>query len=264
MRVVGYAAIQSDTNWNHSRLLLGTVVHDVVQHLQLNPPTILEMTDAGLAKLQQTMGTNATTTTTTAAAAAVRNPNQPPDYDSLLNSMTPPNPVDMPSIPMQFPDALDSLTREELQALLSDELSFLTLAHNLPIYQEIQLQRDSLLEENAKKAMSILEREQDYTMLHGEVQDLQESFKAKLMEFETLQRMQDELIQPPDPNQLKRDLNHARKKAMDDSEEYAMSWVEDGSHVTEFCKQFVERRNLMHLRAAKMERLDHMMRMGMM
>jgi hypothetical protein len=270
MRVIGYAAIQSDANWKHSRLLLGTAVHDVVQHLQLNPPTILEMTDAGLAKLQQTMSTNATTKTSTATAtatAAVRNQQQqqqqPPDYDSVLNSMTPPKPVDMPSIPMQFPEALDTLTREELQKLLSDELEFLTLAHNLPIYQELQLQRDSLLEENAKKAMSLLEREQDYTMLHGDVKDLQDSFKVKLMEFEKLQRIQDDLLQPPDPKLLKRDLNQARRQAMEDSEAYAMAWVDDGSHVTEFCKQFVEKRNLMHLRAAKMERLEHMIKTGM-
>jgi hypothetical protein len=266
MCIIGYPATQSDVAWQQSRLLLGTAVYEVVRHLQVNPPTVYEFTDPALAKLQPANG---------AAPSRIMPQNQqnltksqaqqPPDYNSLHYSMSPQTPVEMPAIPSQYPDVLDSLSREELQRLLSDESAFLAVVHDMPIYQEIHLQRTSLIEENTKKAMSVLEREQEYKMLHGQVKDLKESLVVKLMEFESLQTLQDELVKPPDVNQLKRELNRARKEAMDESETFAMEWVEDGSHVAEFCKKFVEQRNKMHLRAAKVELLEQqqqtMMRM---
>ena len=266
MRVIGYAATQSIVAWQQSRLLLGAAVHEVVQHFQLHPPTVLEITDPGLVKLQPA-NNNGAGGAAVPSRAAQRNPQaqsqksqQPPDYDTLLQSMTPAAPVDMPSIPSQFPEVLDSLSREELQHLLSNESAFLAVVHNMPIHQEIQLQRTSLVEENTKKAMTILEREQEYKMLHGQVKDMKESLIVKLMEFETLQTLQDDLIKPPDAKHLKRELNLARKAAMDTSEAHAMEWVESGSssstNVAEFCKTFVEQRNMMHLRAAKAELLE--------
>lgn len=268
MAIIGYPATQSDVAWQQSRLLLGTAVHEVIQHLQLNPPTVYEITDPGLAKLQPANGavpSRVMQQNQQSSLNKTNQPQQPPDYNTLLYSMSPQTPVDMPSIPAQYPDVLDNLSREELQRLLSDQSELLAVVHDMPIYQEIQLQRTSLIEENTKKAMSVLEREQEYKMLHGQVQDLKESLVVKLMEFESLQTIQDDLVKPADVNQLKRELNRARKEAMDESETYAMEWVEDGSNVAEFCKTFVEQRNKMHLRAAKVELLEQqqqaMMRM---
>ena len=256
MRVIGYAPTQSTVAWQQSRLLLGKAVHEVVQHLQLHPPTVLEITDPGLAKLQPAKNGAVPSNSVLKQQTHNHHTEQPPDYDSVLYSMTPQTPVDMPSVPSQFPDVLDSLSREELQHLLSDSSSFLAVVHDMPIYQEIQLQRTSLVDENTKKAMSILEREQEYKMLHGQVKDMKESLIVKLMEFETLQTVQDDLIKPPDTKHLIRELNRARKEAMDESENRAMEWVEDGSNVAEFCKTFVKERNKMHLRAAKVELLE--------
>lgn len=253
MRVVGYAHIQSEAGWNSCRLLLGQAVHEVVQHLQLNPPQILEMTDPGLAKLQQNKKPNANGTSQTPPRPP--HPAAPPDYDTLLNSLTPPPPVDMPSIPQQYPEQLDTKSREELQKLLDDEDAFTELVNTLPVVAEMKLQRTSLLEDNTKRATELVEREEEYKVLHGEVSDLQSSLQKKLQEFETFQALQDKLVKPPDLSQLKRDLNKARKQAMDDSEDYAAEWIEDGSNIQDFCKKFVEKRNLMHVRAAKLERL---------
>lgn len=53
MCIIGYKPIQTLQSWLSSRILLGTAVHEVVQHLQLNPPDIIEITDQGLRSIQQ-------------------------------------------------------------------------------------------------------------------------------------------------------------------------------------------------------------------
>jgi hypothetical protein len=219
----------------------------------------MEMTDPGLAKLQQSMGSSRGGGSSMPPTAS--SINQPPDYDSMLNSLTPPPPVDMPSVPNQFPEELDSKSREELQKLLNDELEFLSLIHQLPITQEMQTQRTSALEENAKLATSLLEREEEYTLLHGDVTDLKTSLVTKLQQFDALKQTQDGLVKPPDVLQMKRELNKARKQAENMSEEYAMEWVESGDDasavdVQVFLKEFLRQRNDMHMRAAKLERLE--------
>jgi hypothetical protein len=55
MRVIGYQSTVSGEAWNASGLLLGKVVKDVLQHLQLNPPKILEIVDPRVQKLQPTV-----------------------------------------------------------------------------------------------------------------------------------------------------------------------------------------------------------------
>jgi len=52
MKVVGFQPISSIESWNAGGLPLGKVVKDVVQHFQLNPPTILEILDPSVQKIQ--------------------------------------------------------------------------------------------------------------------------------------------------------------------------------------------------------------------
>jgi ESCRT-I complex subunit VPS37 len=53
MCIVGYEPIKSPKVWSASKILLGKAVHEVVNHLQLNPPEIIEITDVGLRSIQQ-------------------------------------------------------------------------------------------------------------------------------------------------------------------------------------------------------------------
>jgi len=257
MRIVGYSSIQSDASWKEARILLGVAVHEVVTHLQLNAPEVLDLTDPGLAKLQSTMGSSRRNMTSS------KNKKNPPNYNSLVNSMTPPPPVDMPTIPQQFPDELNSKSREELQVLLDDELEFLSLVRQTPVSCEMKLQRESILDENAKLATSMLERQEEYAILHGQVTDLKESLATKLEEFTAWQQKQDEFLKPPNLSLIQKELNRARKVAFDKSEDLASKWVDFGEGtVDEFCKNFIEQRHEMHLRAAKLERLKYQTETG--
>jgi CRISPR/Cas system-associated endonuclease/helicase Cas3 len=94
-------------------------------------------------------------------------------------------------------------------------------------------------------------------MLHGEVSDLKSSLAPKLQEFEKYQKEQDEFIKPAENlSKIQRELNRARKEVFEESESFAEAWVQEGGNVSDFCKEFLEKRMLMHQRAAKLERLQ--------
>jgi len=62
MRVIGYSHIASDKSWRTSNIKLGDAVHAVIQHFQVNPPPILEITDANLRRLQESLTTGSSST----------------------------------------------------------------------------------------------------------------------------------------------------------------------------------------------------------
>mmetsp|Transcript_18949 Transcript_18949/g.27902 ORF Transcript_18949/g.27902 Transcript_18949/m.27902 type:complete len:438 (-) Transcript_18949:32-1345(-) len=53
MKVTGYAPIQSNETFANSRMTLGRVVNNVVQHFQLNPPSDIVIVDEGLKQMNQ-------------------------------------------------------------------------------------------------------------------------------------------------------------------------------------------------------------------
>jgi hypothetical protein len=46
--VTGYAPIQTPEAWNNGNVLLGTAVHAVIKHLQLQSPEIIQFVDRGV------------------------------------------------------------------------------------------------------------------------------------------------------------------------------------------------------------------------
>lgn len=257
MRVVGYTPIESDEAWHASRLLLGNAVHEVVKHFQLQSPHLLEITDAGLRRLQSNL-----TSRTTGSQQQPPRPQQlgyastsndtaaPPDYESLFQV------PEMPDIPTQFGEYLNTMSREDMQQLLDDELDFLAFASTLPAYKEIQKVGSTVFEENVETARANLAQEERLKRLHQDVTALQSSLKTKLAAFEALEQEQDKLCATPDKKSVVRQLLKAKRQAMDESEAHAEEWVENGDHVEDFLEKFMKMRTLHHVRAAKVERLQ--------
>ena len=54
--------IASDKSWRTSNIKLGDAVYAVIQHFQVNPPSILEITDANLRRLQESLTTGSSST----------------------------------------------------------------------------------------------------------------------------------------------------------------------------------------------------------
>jgi len=265
MRVVGYSVIQSDDSWRDAHMLLGAAVHEVVKHLQLNPPQILEITDASLQRIQQSLGGQQQESHEQRFPSkppqhirASLSSEAPPNYESLLNMPE----IDMPSIPGNFPE-LDSLSRDELQLLLNDEIEFLGFINKLDIYSEIQQMGGTNLDDNVKAAQINLGEEEGLNDMHTQVTKLQAILIEKLKVYKPLEDEQKSRSAPPDQRVILRDLTKAKKMALDDSEEYAEHFVDgdNGGNISEFVKEFLVKRRNYHIRAAKIELLTNSTRM---
>ena len=263
MRITGYAPISTDEKWKASRMLLGQAVHEVVKHLQLESPEILEITDAGLQSIQSNQnnsnnkkrGTNGNSSSANSSRSAhvvqrgtarAGENDAPPEYSAVL--------LDMPEIPRQFPE-LDGLSREALDELLEDDLEFTAFINQLPTFKAIQSTANDILDENAVLAKSNLEKEDKVKTLYKDVTDLKGQMESKLKLFQTLEREQDALCAPPDTKDVLRQLVRGKKESFQESERLAEDWVGDGSDVDKFVNEFMEKRLIHHQRAAKIERI---------
>lgn len=265
-RVTGYPAIQTEASWRNSRVMLGTAVHEVVQHLQLHPPVIEEITDNALQVANQnnhrSPQSQLSTPSNGGAAAA---PPPPPPYSALSwkgDTASParnvPKPrIDMPPLPTTFP-LLDDLSREEMQNMLDNKLDLLAFCNKLPSVQTLQTMKISVLDESEKIAKRNLEKEASYTSLQQQVEGLQKQLQSNLADFAKLEAEQAELCIETDPEQLVRELKRQKKKALEESEDYADEWVNGDTDlsVTDFLREFLEKRKVHHERAAKIEILE--------
>ena len=265
MRITGYDPIESEQKWKRSGLSLGQAVHEVVKHLQLNPPEILEITDAGLQAIQppnSRFRTNGSSQNSTASNESNnrREGAEPPSYDATLQhakrvpQLPPPPDIPFPPIPRDFDAILADKTKEELETLLSDELEFLSLVHNLDIFAEIHKIARSKTDETHHLAHENLSNQDKVKSLCEEVERLQKILKEKVDRFQALEQKQNSLCAPPDIKSILRKLKEANKEAFDTSEAFAEEWVEGGApNVDQFMNEFVERRKLHHERAGKMQ-----------
>lgn len=263
MRITGYDPIQSDRAWKDSNLLLGAAVHDVVKHFQLNPPQILEITDNGLQSIQTKKKSNGSRTPTRTPISfsaqddihCNNDDDAPPSYNVVAES-TPAPEVPMPRVPLHYPETGD-LSREKLDELLCDELEFKAFVHRLKVFDEIFTIGSSRLDENFILANKNLEKETEWKVLKSEVKGLNKTFKSKLDRYTKLEEKQNSICAPPDKLFTLRKVHKAKKEAFDESEILAEEWVDDGGDVDDFCKRFLERRKVHHMRAAKMELLQN-------
>ena len=268
MQVVGYAPIHNAVAWKQANLLLGQAVHAVVHEFQIRPPVIVQFIDFNLrniqAKHKQQQPRNSVNSSTAsqsaaaaAAAAAAAHP-PPPDYFSALQNVPS---VDVPDVPQQFPE-LETLDRDELDELLNDELEFQSFCHRLPYFRDtLQTLSVSVLDENAETAQHQLEQKPALQKLYQQAVQLQNDLNEKVTEFQALEQEQDKLCKPPDKRKLLRDLTRAKKEADDQSEALAEEWLEleeagGSAGVNDFVRDFMQQRQLHHVRAAKLELLE--------
>ena len=111
MRITGYQPISSESSWTTSGLKLGSAVNAVVQHLQLNPPEIIQITDESLQRIQasiapqQQQQVNQTPKNVSSGASE-----PPPDYNTVLHA-------EEESVEMSHMVSLLTLTRGRSQCM---------------------------------------------------------------------------------------------------------------------------------------------------
>eukprot|EP00934_Nitzschia_sp_Nitz4_P008552 Nitzschia sp. Nitz4//scaffold99_size76975//26602//27755//NITZ4_005572-RA/size76975-processed-gene-0.28-mRNA-1//1//CDS//3329560838//8542//frame0 len=267
MRVVGYDPIKSEATWKESGLSLGQVVHEVVQQIQLNPPEILEITDSALLSIQPPNSRfrqqqQSSRSPPRNRVSSTNGTEAPPTYDATLENQRrqqlPPVPeVVLPLIPSNFDHVLENKSKEELEGLLSDELEFLSLVHQIPVFDNLQVIGRKYEAENAELAEGTLNKEQMLKSARSEVDNLRSTLANKVETFRVLERQQNELCVSADVPSVIQDLNKAKRAAFDESETLAEDWVEEGTlDVDAFVKKFMEQRKVHHVRAIKMDILQ--------
>lgn len=279
MRVIGYEPIQTLQSWNGSGILLGTAVHEVVKHLQMDPPKIIQYTDDGLLRIQKKKPDSqqqqqqasrirvhdSSNNNSSNRAAVVTNHTvndaPPPRYEQFVSTVPD---IEMPPIPNRF-EQLDTLSREELERLLADDVELKLFCNKLPIVQTYQKILTSVINENVVQAKKNLAKEEEIQELYKDVIRLQIQFKESVERFKELEKVQNDICQPPDMKVVIRELMKAKHDTMVETDRMADTWLEnnrDGGgssssmDIDQFITQYVEKRKQHHLYAAKLELLQ--------
>jgi len=137
----------------------------------------------------------------------------------------------------------------------------------LRMIQEMEEIKQTMMEANVSIADKNLKAKdgdsdgqpfQSVKELSEEVKTLQSSLKDKMEQMNELQRKQMDLCRPMDTAKIRKRLKKAKLEAFQESEETASEWLDgDCSGVEKFLETFLETRTIHHVRAAKMERLEH-------
>jgi Modifier of rudimentary (Mod(r)) protein len=290
MCIVGYEPITSYRTWISSNTKLGTAVHEVVTYLQVNPPEIVEITDAGLRSIQQpktagqmdlqnkstglihgsedlyssnpirtnTIRSNNPNTNSGVGKPSVYSHGEPPKYDSVRPNTKVVSPdIELPTIPTQFIE-INKLNKDELQNLLDDEAKFMKFCNGLPVVQTYGQMLHSVIDENAVIAKHNLSKQEELQSLYEECNSLEKELTKSIQNFQMLEEKQNAYCLQPDAKLVLKELTSAKKIAFDESEDIARRWLDNVNtmSVDDFLETFVAKRKLHHERAAKLELLQ--------
>jgi hypothetical protein len=267
MKVTGYTPIQSERQWKDANILLGPAVHAVVQEFQIHPPEVIDIIDLNLLNIQSKHKNNNNASISHRQSSSQQQNDAPPDYyATVLDNGKSTIPQQLPAaildllpkdLPQQFPQ-LEEMDRDELDALMNDELEFQAFINKLPVMRQLSTVACTILDDNAATAEQHLEQDKpELDRLWQECEALQDTLQCTVGEFEKLEVQQDKLCKPPDSRKMIRDLQKLKKEAFDKSERLADEWLEnDASNVDAFLQVFITERKLHHLRACKLELLE--------
>ncbi|KAL9184084.1 hypothetical protein ACHAXT_002170 [Thalassiosira profunda] len=296
MKVIGYGPISTDQGWRAANMKLGDAVYAVIHHFQLKPPSISEITDANLRRLQETLSGPSNNLRSSAPANSSEFPHSASDSfsgpsharnNSLPNPPAYPaqggpshgrrsslphqpavgakpnfDPADdevdalIPPIPSSFLE-IDNLPLSGLTQLVEDKAALASFVENRPGVKTLTELKQSVETANVTAAKANLEHQDELKGVRSEVDTLQKDLTAKIEKYRALDDERKALTQPPDRQEAISELNRAKREAYRESEQFADEWVDSGGEdVSAFVKQFMEVRLLYHTRAAKAERLE--------
>ena len=96
----------------------------------------------------------------------------------------------------------------------------------------------------------------------AEIQAYRKQLVAIKDDVTSLKRQLEELTKPMDKEEVLHRLKKAKRSSLDESEDMASAWLkgessDGGSGVHDFLETFLQSRTVHHVRAAKMERIEH-------
>eukprot|EP00585_Thalassiosira_rotula_P005174 CAMPEP_0196160832 /NCGR_PEP_ID=MMETSP0910-20130528/47029_1 /TAXON_ID=49265 /ORGANISM="Thalassiosira rotula, Strain GSO102" /LENGTH=297 /DNA_ID=CAMNT_0041425773 /DNA_START=471 /DNA_END=1364 /DNA_ORIENTATION=- len=281
MKVIGYAPISSDQSWRSSNLKLGDAVYTVIHHFQLTPPSILEITDANLRRLNDGLRPPAKFGNVQPESAPPSYPTQNGSYHAdqprhqtqpqpqPQNEFVPPKlnfeiknyEVDsmIPPIPSSFLK-IDNMNLSELNQLVENNTVLQQFIDGTSEVKTLKEIKQSIETSNVNAAKANLVHEEEMEDVCTTVESLKQDLTSKMQRYRELDAERVALTHPPDLQEAIGELNVAKKSAYRESEKLADEWIDAGGEdVNDFVKKFMEVRFLYHSRAAKAERLENSM-----
>jgi len=258
-------------------------MYAVIHHFQLTPPSIQEITDTNLKRVQKTLSPQASGEPAHNNYSASTHP--PPSYRESSQQSTRPDVLTpyehhlimeqeqyestvknerkfeiddaevnalIPPIPSTFPE-FDTMGMSELRELVDDPTSFVKNRTRVDTIKEL---KQSIETSNENAARANLEQESRVEEIRTEAESLKQQLNIKVQRYKELDEERAKLTHPPDISEVIKELNVAKKKIFRESEELADMTDIRNENVSDFVKKFMESRVLYHIRAAKVERLE--------
>lgn len=178
------------------------------------------------------------------------NPNPNPTSTPHREQTHTPQPV----VPASFPE-LESKTPSELSQLLNDETEFNKFFDNLPQVTNMKKVRDDLRNNNEESAKKILAKEAEIDKLKKELTASNEIIHQQKAAFESKAQKQQEILKQFSTQNLVEKLTIAAQDIETESDNLANRFLSGEMDYKDFIREFMEKRKLYHLRAAKKESL---------
>jgi hypothetical protein len=141
-----------------------------------------------------------------------------------------------------------------MQELLDDELEFMAFCHKLPTLKTARSRAMEVFEKNVATSKNHLQKQHELDSLSLQVTSLRDQLQARVNVFQALETKQNTMLAPPDDTLALRQLALEKKQYMQESEQIAEEWLDQGAeNPLGFVKEFVERRKQHHVAAAKIE-----------
>ncbi|KAL3780680.1 hypothetical protein ACHAW5_003716 [Stephanodiscus triporus] len=291
MKVIGYPQLASDQSWRASNIKLGDAVHAIIQHFQVNPPVIMEITDSNLKRLQESLtGSNIRPGRSSDNNGGLTNNNQyapqasasefqrPNDSMQLGNGHSRPTDISVqndrikpkvdfeidddevdgliPPIPSSFPE-FDAMPLSEVKRVVENKAFLDLFVEGTSEVTTLRELKQSIETSNVDAAKANLADEEIIVTLSSEVKTLEQDLSSKIQQYRKLDAERLKLTQPPKVKDVIAELLKAKKDALRESDDLAERWIESGgSDVSDFVKKFIDVRQFYHTRAAKAERLE--------
>jgi len=210
MRVIGYSHIASDQSWRTSNIKLGDAVYAVIQHFQVNPPSILEITDANLRRLQESLTTGSSSTRlsgstnnnhgvdsnqyTLSASSGVQRSNKYNEFSNGHSRSNNQRPIEVdddevngliPPTPASFRE-LDAMPSSEVKRIV-DNRAFLDLfVEGTSEVSTLRELKQSIEASNVDVARANLAHEARIELLTTDIETLKEDLNMKLQRYREL------------------------------------------------------------------------------
>lgn len=161
------------------------------------------------------------------------------------------------AIPDSFPE-LQNMSPEELQKLLDDESALIELFEDRDDVQQLQRERQQLVENNEKLAQENIALKPELEQKQQELIELYSQLEEQRNSLNELQQKQQNLANHYAPHNILARLKIAASEVEEESEAISENFLNGDLAIEEFLKSYIPKKALCHSRRAKEEKMEKM------